>query len=266
MAETIKAQNKKCESKDAIALAETEEMEFEIDLYDLFITIVEKWYWVVLAAIIGTIIAVFYSAHMVTPQYEATSKIYVVNSKDSVINLSALQVANSLTSDYLQAFDNWELHERVMKRLGLDYTYSRLSKMIRVRNPVNTRVLAITCTSPDPLMAQSLANTYAELSVDFFPEKLDTSSPKLFEKALLPSAPVSPNKMRNAVMGLLAGVILAISAIFIFYLNDDYVRTEDDVERYLNLPTLGTMMLQQDDKLFESVEEDYDEKAVRRKE
>lgn len=251
--ETINHSNKEESSMTVI-----EKDVIEINLYELLLVVLEKWYWLVLSAALGVIITVFYSVQIAVPQYEATSKIYVINNKDSVIDVSTLQVANYLTNDYLQVFDNWELHERVLQRLKLDYTYSQLSKIISVRNPTGTRVLVITCRTTEPLLAQSLANTYAEESAEFISEKMDTASPKLFEKALLPSAPVSPNKTRNALMGLLLGIIFAMAGILIHYMTDDYVRTEDDVEKYLNLPTLGTMMLQKDDELFDLVDENDD--------
>ena len=59
--------------------------------------------------------------------YTATSKLYVVNTKDSAINLSDLQIGNYLASDYTEVFSNWHVHEMVLQRLGLDYTYSQLA-------------------------------------------------------------------------------------------------------------------------------------------
>ncbi len=235
------------------------------NLVELLIKLVEKWYWIALSAIICTIAVIVFTNQFITPKYVATSKIYVANSKDSVIDVSALQLANYLTNDYLQIFDNWEMHEQVLQKLGLDYSYKKISDMVSVSNPQSTRVLVIRCTSSDALEAQRIANAYAEVAVDFFPDKMDTSSPKLFEKALLPTSPASPNRSRNALIGFLAGAFIAIAALVFHFVTDDYVRTEDDVERYLKLPTLGTMMLQKDDKLFDQVDEDYDVEAMRRR-
>ncbi len=238
---------------------------FTISIGELLIKLVEKWYWIALSAIVCAIAVIVYTNQFVTPKYVATSKIYVANSKDSVIDVTALQLANYLTNDYLQIFDNWEMHEQVLQKLGLDCSYKKISEMISVTNPQSTRVLVIRCTSSDALEAQRIANAYAEVAVDFFPDKMDTSSPKLFEKALLPTTPTSPNRSRNALYGFLFGLIIAVAALVLRFLMDDYVRTEDDVERYLNLPTLGTMMLQKDDKMFDSVDEDYDVQAMRRR-
>ena len=76
---------------------------------------------------------------------------------------------------------------------------------------------------------------------------MDTSEPSVFEEALLPTTPSSPNKTRNVILGFLLGFILATGVVVVLYLMDDYVRTADDVDKYLHLPTLGTVMMQADD-------------------
>ena len=69
----------------------------EIDLVELMYRLLEKWAIIVLSCILGAVIACAYTLFMVTPQYTATSKLYVVNSNDSAINLSDLQIGSYLT-------------------------------------------------------------------------------------------------------------------------------------------------------------------------
>ncbi len=245
--------------------AEPMDKEYGIDLYELFLRLVEKWYWIALCAVICTIAMIIYTNRFITPQYVATSKIYVANSKDSIISVQDLQLANYLANDYLQVFDNWEMHEKVIQKLNLNYNYTQLHNMIGVSNPSNTRILVIKCMSPDKQEAKEIADAYAEVALDFFPEKMDTSSPKLFEKALLPTAPSSPNKSRNALLGFLIGAFAAMFVIIVRYVMDDYIRTEDDIAKCLHLPTLGTMLMQKDDKMFDEVDEAYETDGKRRK-
>ena len=229
-----------------------ESEEFTIDLYELLLKLVEKWYWVALSGIACMIAMLLYTNFFVTPQYKATSKIYVRNNKGSVLDVSDLQISNYLTNDYKEVFNNWHVHEAVNEKLGLDYSYSKLRSMLSISNPTNTRILYITATSTDPKEAQNLANAYAEVAREFISVKMDTSEPTSFEEALLPSAPSSPNRTRNAFIGLVLGCMIAVGIITARYLMDDYIRTEEDVEKYLHLPVLGMMMLQKDDTMTES--------------
>lgn len=72
----------------------------EINLVELLYRLIEKWKIVALASLLGALIAAVYTFCFITPMYTATSKLYVVNTKDSAINLSDLQIGNYLASDY----------------------------------------------------------------------------------------------------------------------------------------------------------------------
>ena len=68
----------------------------EINLVELLYRLIEKWKIVALASLLGALIAAVYTFCFITPMYTATSKLYVVNTKDSAINLSDLQIGNYL--------------------------------------------------------------------------------------------------------------------------------------------------------------------------
>ena len=218
-----------------------EDGEDEIDLVELMYRLLEKWKIIVLACILGALIAGVYTIFFVTPTYTATSKLYVVNAKDSAINLSDLQIGNYLASDYTEVFSNWHVHEMVIQRLGLDYTYSQLGNMVSVKNPQDTRILYITVTSTDPQEAKDMADTYAQVAREFIAAKMDTKQPNIFEEALLPSRPASPNKTKNVLIGFVLGFVLCCGVIVVQFLTDDRLRSADDIEKYVQLPTLGVM-------------------------
>ncbi len=218
--------------------------EIEIDLGELFLRLLDKWYIIVAAALVGTLISGIWTFFFVTPQYEATSKLYILNSDDSVINLSSLQLGSQLANDYTHVFSNWHVHEAVIDKLGLEYSYKDLQKMIRVNNPSNTRLLEITVTSPDPQEAQLIANTYAAVAPEFIAKVMKTVEPSIFQEARLPITPVSPSKSRNLILGFLIGAFLAVGVITVMFVMDDKVRTSDDITKLLGLPTLGVVTMQ----------------------
>ena len=239
-----------------------------INLKELFLKLLDKWWLIATSAFLCAVLFAIYSFMFITPTYEATSKIYVVNSKDSVVNLSDFQISNYLAEDYAEVFNNWHVHESVLKKLGLDYSYKQLNNMVNVTNPSGTRIICITVTSVSPEEAQLMANTYAEVAKEFISVTMETSEPTMFEEALLPTAPSAPNKTRNTMLGFILGFVLSCAIISVVFLLDDYIRTADDVEKYLNIPVLGVMMLQDekgddDNKEDDDDDEDDDEKPRR---
>ena len=245
MAEKETALHTPSQSMTAVKTLNTErDAEIEIDLGELFLRLLDKWYIIVAAALVGTLISGIWTFFFVTPMYEATSKLYILNSDDSVINLSSLQLGSQLANDYTHVFNNWHVHENVVDKLGLDYTYKDMEKMVRVNNPSNTRLLEITVSSPDPSEAQLIANTYASVAPEFIAKVMKTVEPSIFQEARLPSAPVSPSKSRSLILGFLIGAVLAVGVITVMFVMDDKVRTSDDVTKLLGLPTLGVVTMQ----------------------
>ena len=106
--------------------------EIEVDLVELCLRLVEKWKKIVLGALVGALIMGIYSFAIAKPVYEATSKLYVMSSRDSAINLSDLQIGAYLTSDYTEVFKTWEVHEIVRQNLQLDYSREELSGMLTI--------------------------------------------------------------------------------------------------------------------------------------
>ena len=218
--------------------------EMEIDLGELFLRLLDKWYIIVAAALIGTLISGIWTFYFVTPMYEATTKLYILNSTNSAINLSDLQIGSQLAADYPYVFQNWYVHEKVIEELGLSYNYKEIGNMVKVNNPSGTRLLDITVTSPDPKEAQLLANTYAKVGREFISAVMKTEEPTVFQEARVPERPSSPSKTRNLIIGFLLGAFIACAFIVIDFIQDDKVRTADDITKLLGLPTLGVVTMQ----------------------
>ena len=224
--------------------------EFEIDLLELFYRLLENVKYIIAAALIGAVLSWLYTTILVDPLYTATSKLYVLNAGDSAINLSDLQIGNYLASDYQEVFKNWHVHEMVIDRLGLPYSYDTIGKMINVSNPTNTRILYIKATAKTPDEAKNLADTYASVAQEFIATTMDTREPNVFEEALLPTRPSSPSLRRNMLIGFMLGFIVACGIITLRYITDDKIHSSEDIEKYIGIPTLGMLPMQDEKHSF----------------
>lgn len=216
----------------------------EIDLIELLLSLLQHWKFILAVVISCTLLAGFYTTQLVTPQYEATSKLYVLNSKDSAINLADLQIGSYLTSDYQEVFKTWEVHERVNMNLGLNYSYPKLQSMLKISNPANTRILQITAKSPSAAEATALANEYAKVAQKYISETMRTDEPSILSVALHPLRPSSPVLSRNLILGFLLGLLVSCGIVFVKFMTDDRIKTSDDIARYAGLATLAIIPIQ----------------------
>lgn len=222
--------------------------EVQIDIFELVRYLLRRFRFVACAALAGTLIAAIYVFIIATPMYEATAQLYVVNSKDSVINLSDLQIGSYLTSDYQLVFKTWEINQQVIENLGLDYTVKQLREMTSVENPSNTRALNITVTSPDAAEAARIANEIASVGRQYIADTMLTEKPSILSTALQALNPVSPNKKMFLVLGFMAGVFMAVVVLIVFYIRDDRIKTSSDVLKYTGMQPLAVIPIIEDSK------------------
>jgi len=64
---------------------------------------------------------------------------------------------------------------------------------------------------------------------------------EVVDPALKPTVPVKPKKKRNALLGLISGLVIGCVFAFILEYADKTIKTEDEAKQLLNLPILGTI-------------------------
>ena len=215
--------------------------EATIDLMELSIKLLAKWKLILAVALISAVVSGVVTMLFITPKYEATATIYVLSRKDSAINISDLQIGAALTSDYIEVFNMWEVHEEVISNLNLPYSYDQMRRMLKVINPSGTRMLDISFTSETPHEASTVANEYAKVASQYIADTMSTDKPNIMSVALTPTAPVSPNKTRNVMLGFLLGAFLTIGVISAHFVLDDKIKTTDDIRKYIGLNTLAAI-------------------------
>ena len=230
--------------KERTALAvQPEQGEDTIDLLELFMGLLAHWTLIAATAVVGAVLMALYTFFLVTPMYKATATIYVVSRNDSVLNFSDLQVGSELTSDYIKVFEMWEVHEKVISNLDLDYTYTDMASMLSVTNTSDTRMLDITVTNPDPEEAAAIANEYADVGAKYISEKMKTDEPTLMSSARVPENPFSPNKAKNILLGFVVGFVLACAVVVLRTMLDDTYKSADDIRKYAGMVVLASIPL-----------------------
>ena len=227
------------------SFADRTEQEAEIDLIDLIDlawALLDKIHYIVLCFLIGAVIMNAYSYFLVRPTYKSTAKMYVVSaSKNSVVDLDALNIGTSLTADYEQLMLSYPVLEQVINKLNLDMDSDTLAKMITLENPTDTRILNINVVSTDPKSARDIANTLMDVSVDYLPKTMSTNAPNVAQKAKLADHKDGPSYTKYTMIGALAGAFLYCMYLVVKYLMDDTIHTADDMEKYFDIVPLAVI-------------------------
>lgn len=218
--------------------------DIEIDVLELFHVLLNKFWIILLAGIIAALAFVGGTILFITPQYQSTTKMYVLSKQDNnTITQQDMQTSLSLTKDYAELIKSRTVTEGVIAQLNLDLTHEQLLGKVSVDSATDTRILSITVTDPDPYEACKIANAIRDVAANNIKNVMDIDAVNVVETANIPDQKSSPNISKNGVIGGLLGVLLSVAIILIAYISNDTIKTQEDVERYLGLSMLGTIPL-----------------------
>lgn len=213
----------------------------EIDLLELIQALKKKIVYLILAAVLGGVVAGAYTKFMVTPLYTSTATVLVLSKDTTLTSIADLQLGTQLTSDYSTLMLTRPVLEEVIDNLGLDMSWGALKGSVTVVNPSSTRLLEITVRHPDPETAKKIADELAEVSSEYIADKMEVIPPKVIEDGVVSAAPVSPNVRKNILLGVLIGAVLAGGLVALRTIMDDTIKSEEDLEKYLHIPMLASV-------------------------
>ncbi|HFI0686304.1 TPA: YveK family protein [Streptococcus suis] len=218
-----------------------EENTIEIDVLSLLRTIWRKKFLILLTAILTTGLAFAYSAFLVTPQYDSTTRLYVVNQSSdngAVITTQDLQAGSFLVKDYKEIILSQDVLKNVTTTLGLT---GGIKDKITVTIPTDTRILSISVRDSDPNQAATIANTLRDEAAKKIIEVTKVSDVTTLEAALPAENPSTPQTKRNLVLGFVAGAFLATALVLVLEVLDDRVKRPQDIEEGLGMTLLGVV-------------------------
>lgn len=213
----------------------------EIDVLFLLRTIWRKKILIVLTAFLGAMLAFAYSSFLVTPQYDSTTRIYVVSQNVEAgagLTNQELQAGSYLVKDYKEIILSQDVLTKVQTELGLTES---IKEKIAVSIPVDTRIVSISVRDADPNEAARIANGLRVVAAQKIIEVTKVSDVTTLEEAVPAEEPSTPRTKRNIVLGLLAGGFLAVALVLVVEVLDDRVKRPQDIEDVLGMPLLGVV-------------------------
>lgn len=213
----------------------------EIDLKEIFYALWHRILIILLAGILGGVIAGAYTRYMMTPVYTSSSMLLVLTKETTLSSLADLQIGSQLTNDYSVMTTSRPVLEEVIDNLNLQMDYEELERMITISNPEDTRILEISVEHPTPQMAMQIVNELSEVASEFIGDNMEVVPPKIIEEGIVPTEKTSPSTMRNTLLGILAGLFISGGIVVLMTVLNDSIKNEDDVEKYLGLSTLASV-------------------------
>ena len=210
--------------------------------------VIKRRFWIIiLMAALFTGVALGMSL-LQTPQYQSSITVLVGQKEDTATPYSLgsdVQGLQQLTLTLAKAANSRPLAETVIERQDLTISPQEfLQERLNVEPVTDTQFIQIDYTDPDPERAQLVANTIGEVFSEQIAEvSSDTSAitATVWEPAVVPDQPVSPDPIRNGLLALGLGLLAGLALVYLLDYFDDSWRSPEEVEQVSGLPTYGVV-------------------------
>ena len=161
--------------------------EIEINLWEICLVLVHNLALSISAGIMAALGVFLFTQLVITPSYESTTKIYILNKQENAsVTYSDIQLGTQLTKDYAELIQSRFVLEEVVQGMGLNLTYEQMKEKVSVTTPTDTRILAITVKDSDPVMAMKMANAIREAAAVHIMNVMDIQAVNVAETANMP--------------------------------------------------------------------------------
>jgi non-specific protein-tyrosine kinase len=183
-------------------------------------------YGLVLAvAVVLAAVAVTWASLMQTPTYKASARVLVgerapeQGPRDGKIQLIPLaptpETPQMLTQTMARAIESRPVAEEVVRRSGVRMDPDELLDNLTVEQVEDTQFIVLTSEDNNPMRARLIANAVGEVSSELISERSSTLTAIVWEKAKVPTTPVSPHPLRNGLLTLVIGLVFCAGIVVV---------------------------------------------------
>lgn len=218
--------------------------ENEINILDMLFILKKNIFKIVIATVVAAVLAFVYTVTMVTPIYRSTTQLLIKG-----LNMEAMSIYPDSTSrimlvnNSIEVLSGTEVMQDVADELSLEMSPEQLQACVSISSPVDTQVLKISVMHPDPSIAKDIASKLSEIAHSVLAEDIGVSALSVIEEPKTPTGPVSPNVIKNTILGGFMGAFLSCAWFILVRFINNKIYTPDDAEKALGLTVFSAIPL-----------------------
>lgn len=220
-------------------------MEETISLKELVGTLRKRLSLITLITLLAVVLSGAVSFFVLTPVYQSSTQLLVnkAQSDQPMYNMSEIQSNLQLINTYNVIMKSPRILDHVIADLDLDMTPGQLNEKVTVQSEKDSQVVNVTVNDPDPYVAAEIANKIADVFQTEIVKIMNVDNVSILTKAEVGenAAPVKPQPLLNIAIAFVVGAMAGVGLAFLLEYLDNTIKTEQDVEKLLELPVLGVI-------------------------
>lgn len=208
----------------------------EIFSSDIIKQLKKNFWLILLGSIAGALIAFAIAWFLITPTYQSSTSFYVNNRNTQTssggpnFSSSDINAAQSLVDTYIVILQKYPTLDAVNQACSLPYSEAQLKSMISAKAENNTEIFTVTVTATDPLEAQKIANSIADILPQKIADVVEGASVRVVAEGKLNPNQVAPSYKKYAIFGFIIGLLLMLVFVLVRYFSDKKIHDENFVQ------------------------------------
>ena len=218
-----------------------------IDLSQFLYVLNKRKFIIIAITLAAVIISGIVSFFLMSPVYQSKVTVIVGKKNDtgnSTVQYNDVMMYQNLTKTYASIATSKLVQGKAAEKLGNGMTGDKLSSIITVTPETGTQILDITAQGGTAKEALDRVTALSAAFVENAPSVYNAGEVKIMDNGELPKTPVKPNKKLNIAIAFFLGLMVSVGLSFLLEYMDSTIKTSEDIKKYLDLPVLGTIPMQ----------------------
>lgn len=237
-------------------------MNIDANVQKILSVLLKKWKLIVVFAIIGVLLAYFYTANFTTLTYSSSVEFlaYAIDSRQELSdststssysqqaasNTSKMNYAMKMLNTYIEIFKtnefNQDVADELNDNLSTNYSAGMIKSSIRFESIEETAMFKVIVTTTDADLSYAIAH---QLESSIPKSMKDTNSglveAEVKDSAVKAAASENLGYPKKCLIGAAVGIVLAAAYIILRDLLDVRIKSSEELVEKYNIPVLGSI-------------------------
>ena len=210
--------------------------------------VIQKWWAVLLAAVICASAGFVVAKVTYVPQYTCTMRFVIDNKNENTVSggqsASDINAGMQLARDYVVIMtETNSLMDAVAKNSGYEITGEQVKRMLKGTLVEDTSIVALNVTTSDPEVSFAVATSYLNNYAQTTDKAHSNTRAIVIDEPVMPTKANADNsKLLYTLLGFVFGAGLVVGIICISIFIKDTVKLTDDITNKLNSKLVGSII------------------------
>ena len=214
-----------------------------ISISEIIDAVKKRWKIIALTTVLATLISGIFSFFIISPTYEASTKVFIGKEESSMenYNYNDITMYQKLLKTYSELIKTKDLINRAITNSEYELKVEEVFKDVSVTTVADTQMLKIAYRSTSPKIAKNMLENITNEFIATAQELVPNGNVRVLETVELPEEPVAPNKKMNIAIAFILGIMVGFGIVFLLESLDNTYKNKEQLEKDLDIPVLGVI-------------------------